>query len=43
MEAAMKKSSEKCSYKIKPNTNNKSTSERDLLLVQPQAKSLHLN
>ena len=36
MEAAMKKKcSEKCPSKIKTNTNNKSTNERALLLVQP--------
>ena len=38
MEAAMEKKktfSEKCSYKIKTNTNNKSTNERALLSVQP--------
>ena len=44
MEAAMKKNfSEKCSYKIKINTNNESTSGIALLLLQPQAKSLQLN
>ena len=42
---AMKKNncSGKCSYKVKTNDYNKSTSERALLLVEPQTNGLQLN
>ena len=35
--------SSKCSYKVKANDYNKSTSERALLLVEPQTNGLQLN
>ena len=38
-----KNCSGKCSYKVKTNDYNKSTSERALLLVEPQTNGLQLN